>query len=111
MSDPVSPSLFYNVYKTLEPAANIPVIGIIPAAAQGLLAIVETIAGLAILLISAPFRFLAKGCCHEDNSIRKFIDKIFFGGLHEKSWGMAMLDRSLVKIVTLSLARFDFDFS
>ncbi len=111
MTQSLPPSFFNNLYKTLEPAVDIPVIGILPAAAQGLLAIVETITGLAILLISAPFHFLMKATCQPNNSIRKFIDGIYFSAANEEFAGIAMLTRSLIKIVTLSLARFDCNYS
>ena len=111
MTQSLPPSFFNNLYKTLEPAVDIPVIGIFPAAAQGLLAIVETITGLALLLISAPFRFLTKATCQPNNSIRKFIDEIYYAAGKEEFFGIAMLNRSLIKIVTLSLARFDYNYS
>ncbi len=106
MKCPTPTEMFDSVYKFLTPAEAIPVIGVLPSAITGVLALVQLITGIALSILSTPIHTLCRAMCSFDNRIFDFINDWHKSNLDHCISGYTKLLDSLFNIETLGFKHY-----
>ena len=106
MSDPTASSMLMSVYNQLTVAEGLPLIGVVPSAIKGVVALAQMVSGLALLLLTAPFYLLCQSICSRNNCLRRHAFQWYADSAHHVAIGASLILHSLINIETLGMMQF-----